>query len=149
MITALIRLEARNVPGGSTTSSIGSPGASSRCNFSIDRCRKKTNTKRSISACISSQIASAVMRSHAVEGIRLDLKVDAYPVSVNVAMPTGLVVNELLTNALKHAFRGPRRRHDYFAQLWSMGVAVGLLLRMTASVFLRAQNGPSAASSGH
>src|SRR6185295_10159126 len=53
-----------------------------------------------------SQIASAVMRSHAVEGIRLDLKVDAYPVSVNVAMPTGLVVNELLTNALKHAFQG-------------------------------------------
>src|SRR5581483_337036 len=37
---------------------------------------------------------------------RLDLKVDAYPVSVNVAMPTGLVVNELLTNALKHAFSG-------------------------------------------
>jgi two-component sensor histidine kinase len=53
-----------------------------------------------------SQIASAAMRSYAVEGIRLDLKVDAYPVSVNVAMPTGLVVNELLTNALKHAFTG-------------------------------------------
>ena len=46
------------------------------------------------------------MRAHAVEGIRLDLKVDAYPVSVNVAMPAGLVVNELLTNALKHAFVG-------------------------------------------
>ena len=49
------------------------------------------------------------MRSYAVEGIRLDLKVDAYPVSVNVAMPTGLVVNELLTNALKHAFTGRDR----------------------------------------
>jgi two-component sensor histidine kinase len=46
------------------------------------------------------------MKSHASEGIRLDLKVDAYPVSVNVAMPTGLVVNELLTNSLKHAFVG-------------------------------------------
>jgi two-component sensor histidine kinase len=44
------------------------------------------------------------MQAHAVEGIRLDLKVDAWPVSVNVAMPTGLVVNELLTNSLKHAF---------------------------------------------
>ncbi|RWN57341.1 histidine kinase dimerization/phosphoacceptor domain -containing protein [Mesorhizobium sp.] len=53
-----------------------------------------------------SQLASAVMTSHAVEGIRLDMKVDTYPVSINVAMPTGLVVNELLTNALKHAFRG-------------------------------------------
>ncbi|MEP6563929.1 MAG: histidine kinase dimerization/phosphoacceptor domain -containing protein [Mesorhizobium sp.] len=53
-----------------------------------------------------SQIASAVMSSHAVEGIRLDMKVDTYPVSINVAMPTGLVVNELLTNSLKHAFQG-------------------------------------------
>ena len=53
-----------------------------------------------------SQIASAVMASHAVEGIRLDMKVDTYPVSINVAMPTGLVVNELLTNALKHGFKG-------------------------------------------
>lgn len=56
-----------------------------------------------------SQIASAVMNSHAVEGIRLNMKVDTYPVSINVAMPTGLVVNELLTNALKHAFRGRDR----------------------------------------
>jgi len=47
-----------------------------------------------------------VMTSHAVEGIRLDMKVDTYPVSINVAMPTGLVVNELLTNSLKHAFAG-------------------------------------------
>lgn len=53
-----------------------------------------------------SEIASAVMRAHAVEGIRLDLKVDTWPVSIDVAMPTGLVVNELLMNALKHAFAG-------------------------------------------
>ena len=52
------------------------------------------------------KIASSVFASHAVEGVRLDLKLDAYPVSVNVAMPTGLVVNELLTNSLKHAFAG-------------------------------------------
>ena len=45
------------------------------------------------------------MASHAVEGVRLDMKVDTYPVSIDVAMPAGLVVNELLTNALKHAFR--------------------------------------------
>ena len=53
-----------------------------------------------------SQIASAVMSANAVEGIRLDLKVDTWPVSINVAMPAGLVVNEVLTNALKHAFEG-------------------------------------------
>ncbi len=53
-----------------------------------------------------SGIASAVIGAHAVEGIRLDLQVDTWPVSIDVAMPTGLVVNELLTNALKHAFTG-------------------------------------------
>ncbi|WP_369407817.1 ATP-binding protein [Roseomonas rosulenta] len=53
-----------------------------------------------------SQIASAVMQAHAVEGVRLNLKVDTWPVSINVAMPAGLVVNEVLTNALKHAFVG-------------------------------------------
>jgi two-component sensor histidine kinase len=46
------------------------------------------------------------MNTYAVGGIRLDIKVEHTPVSVNVALPTGLVVNELLTNAFKHAFAG-------------------------------------------
>lgn len=53
-----------------------------------------------------SQIASAVMNTYAVEGIRLDIKVDYAPTSLNVALPVGLIVNELLTNAFKHAFGG-------------------------------------------
>jgi two-component sensor histidine kinase len=48
------------------------------------------------------------MHTYAVDGIRLDLKVDHAPVSINVAMPVGLIVNELLTNAFKHAFNGRR-----------------------------------------
>ena len=53
-----------------------------------------------------SEIASAVMHAHAVEGIHLNLQVDTWLVSINVAMPAGLLVNELLTNALKYAFEG-------------------------------------------
>ena len=53
-----------------------------------------------------SQIASAVMSAYAADGIRLDIKVDHAPTSINVALPVGLIVNELLTNAFKHAFGG-------------------------------------------
>jgi two-component sensor histidine kinase len=53
-----------------------------------------------------SQIAAAVMRTYGISGMRLDLKVDHAPVSINVAMPVGLLVNELLTNAFKYAFGG-------------------------------------------
>ncbi len=106
MITALIRLEARNARGTAAApfdrlagriealhtlyKSLGPDGQGDEVDLGV----------------YLSQVASAVMRAHAVEGIRLDLKVDTYPVSVNVAMPAGLVVNELLTNALKHAFKG-------------------------------------------
>src|SRR4051794_29620779 len=53
-----------------------------------------------------SQIASAAMATYGVEGIRLDLKIDVTPTSLNVAMPVGLLVNELMTNAFKYAFNG-------------------------------------------
>jgi two-component sensor histidine kinase len=107
MITALIRLEARNVADNETGER-------------FDRLAGRINSLALLYGSLSgeglddsvdlgvylSQIASSVMQAHAVEGIRLDLKVDTWPVSVNVAMPTGLVVNELLTNSLKHAFVG-------------------------------------------
>jgi two-component sensor histidine kinase len=107
MITALIRIETRNAQGRIDTAP-------------WDRLAGRIDSIQRIYKLLSenapgdeidlgiylSEIASSVIHSHAVEGIRLDLKVDTYPVSVNVAMPAGLVVNELLTNALKHAFVG-------------------------------------------
>ncbi|GLK55174.1 two-component sensor histidine kinase [Methylopila capsulata] len=53
-----------------------------------------------------SQIASSVMKAQAIEGVRLNHQVDVIPAPVNVAMPLGLLVNELVTNALKYAFVG-------------------------------------------
>lgn len=106
MVTALIRLEARNLPENA---------GSER----FDRLAGRVDALALLYSLLSpeapgdidlgvylSQVASAVMKAHAVEGVRLDLKVDTWPVSINVAMPAGLVVNELLTNALKHAFVG-------------------------------------------
>jgi PAS domain S-box-containing protein len=107
MITALIRLEARNLPDDSTGSRFDRLAGRIEALALLYRSLSDDIDAESIDLGVYlSEIASAVMRAHAPEGIRLDLKVDTWPVSVNVAMPTGLVVNELLTNALKHAFVG-------------------------------------------
>jgi two-component sensor histidine kinase len=53
-------------------------------------------------------LASAVFRSHGGEarGIRLELDVGRHELPLDRAVTAGLVVNELLTNAFKHAFPG-------------------------------------------
>lgn len=107
MITALIRLEARNMPGDATVERFDRlAGRIDSLALLYNSLSEGTPGESVDLGVYLSQIASAVMRAHAAEGIRLDLKVDTWPVSINVAMPTGLVVNELLTNALKHAFTG-------------------------------------------
>jgi two-component sensor histidine kinase len=108
MITALIRLESRNATIGTAAAPLDRlAGRIESVQLLYQSLSEDEQGSEEIDLGVYlSQIASAVMRSHAVEGIRLDLKVDTYPVSVNVAMPAGLVVNELLTNALKHAFNG-------------------------------------------
>lgn len=104
MVTALIRMEARQLPeeGERFDRLAGRVEALSLLYKSLS---EQEDIQEVDLGIYLSQVAAAVMRAHGVEGIRLDLKVDAWPVSINVAMPTGLVVNELLTNALKHGFR--------------------------------------------
>lgn len=107
MITALIRMEARAV--NVEAKEIQFDRLAGRVNSLAVLYRSLSDASNSDSVDLGtylSEIASSVMRAHSSEGVRLDLKVDSWPVSVNVAMPTGLVVNELLTNSLKHAFAG-------------------------------------------
>jgi len=106
MITALIRLETRNATEPDQKRFERLAGRVNALAILYQTLSADEQNDEVDLGVYLSQIASAVMTSHAVEGIRLDMKVDTYPVSINVAMPTGLVVNELLTNALKHAFRG-------------------------------------------
>lgn len=107
MITALIRLEARNLSDVSAGERFDRLAGRVNSLALLYNAMSEEGHGESVDLGVYlSQIASAVMQAHAVEGIRLDLKVDTWPVSINVAMPTGLVVNELLTNALKHAFAG-------------------------------------------
>jgi PAS domain S-box-containing protein len=107
MITALMRIEARNAQGKMDTSAFDRLAGRIEAIQILYGLLSDHGAEDTIDLGVYlSRVASAVLLAHAGEGIRLDLKVDIYPVSVNVAMPTGLVVNELLTNALKHAFVG-------------------------------------------
>ena len=107
MITSLIRFEARGMPDGGAGEPFERLAGRVGALALLYRALSDGGGADTVDLGIYlSEIASAVMRAHAVAGIRLDLKVDTWPVSINIAMPTGLVVNELLTNSLKHAFTG-------------------------------------------
>ncbi len=106
MITALIRMETREVRAEDTARFERLAGRVGSLAILYDTLSLDGRTESVDLGVYLGQIATSLMASHAVEGIRLDMKVDAYPVPVDVAMPTGLVVNELMTNALKHAFKG-------------------------------------------
>jgi two-component sensor histidine kinase len=106
MITALIRLETRNATEPDQKKFERLAGRVDALAILYQTLSADEQTDEVDLGVYLSQIASAVIGSHAAEGIRLDMKVDTYPVSINVAMPIGLVVNELMTNALKHAFPG-------------------------------------------
>ncbi len=106
LITALIRLEARAAQRGDKVD--------------LDRLTGRIDTLALLYQALStdnwgpqvdlgaylSGIAAAAVRTYAVGGVELDLKVNYCPVSMNVAMPAGLLVNELLINAFKYAFVG-------------------------------------------
>ncbi len=107
MITALMRIEARNAQGLMDTAPFQRlAGRIESMKILYGLLSDNPHETEIDLGVYLGDVASAVLHAHAVEGIRLELKVDSYPVSVNVAMPTGLMVNELLTNAVKHAFVG-------------------------------------------
>ncbi len=107
MITALIRMEVRNLPDDATAEVFNRLAGRIESLALLYSSLSNEEGKDSVDLGVYiSQVASAVIAAHAPEGIRLDMKVDTWPASIDVAMPTGLVVNELLTNSLKHAFVG-------------------------------------------
>ena len=56
-------------------------------------------------------LATHLFNSHQVDANLINLDVDAYGVtlSIDAAIPCGLLLNELISNCLKHAFRGRER----------------------------------------
>ena len=106
LVTALVRLEARSAAEGEAT-------ALGRLASRIDALTVLYRTLSAEDAASDidlgqylSEIAEAVMAAHAPPGITIDCQVNYCPMSINIAMPAGLLVNEMLTNALKYAFVG-------------------------------------------
>jgi two-component sensor histidine kinase len=106
LITALVRLEARSAAEGESV-------ALARLASRIDALTVLYRTLSAEDATgdidlgqYLSDIATAVMQASAVPGVEIDLQAGYCPMSINVAMPAGLLVNEMLTNALKYAFVG-------------------------------------------
>jgi two-component sensor histidine kinase len=106
MITALVRLEARNIRESAGERFERIAGRVEALGLLYNSMEARGDGETIDLGVYVSQIAASVMSAHASEGVHLDLQIDVTPVSVNVAMPTGLAVNELITNALKHAFVG-------------------------------------------
>lgn len=109
LITALIRLEARTIrPEESGVLARLAGRIESLALLYQTLSSDKFGHELDLGSYLS-QIASAVVRTHTLPGIELELKVIYAPASINVAMPVGLLVNEMLTNAFKYAFMGRER----------------------------------------
>jgi PAS domain S-box-containing protein len=106
LIAVLIRLEARSQRNGSQVNLEQLAGRVEALQLLYQDLSAKPGTESVDLGHYLGRIASGVMRSHGVEGIQLDSKISSVPVSINVAMPVGLIINELLTNAFKYAFVG-------------------------------------------
>ena len=113
LIMALVRLEIRNERRGDKVNLPGLSGRIEALQLLYQAMVAEALGDEIDLGHYLNQIAGAVMNAHAVEGIRLDMKVDHTPISINVAMPVGLLVNEFMTNAFKHAFGG--RGHGVIA----------------------------------
>ena len=106
LVTALVRLEARSAAEGESV-------ALGRLASRIDALAVlyRTLSAENATADIDlgqylSDIANSVMQVSATDNIKIDIETGYCPLSINVAMPAGLLINEMLTNALKYAFVG-------------------------------------------
>jgi PAS domain S-box-containing protein len=106
LLVVLIRLEARTAQRGEPIDLDQLGGRIEALSLLHDTLSTQPEAREVDLGQYLAQVAAAAMRAHGTETIRLDVKVNCCPVSVNVALPAGFLVNELLTNAFKYAFQG-------------------------------------------
>lgn len=107
LITALIRLEARSATEGESRALARLAGRIDALSVLYRTLSAETVVGDRIDlGQYLTDIAQAVMAASSVAGCACETETVQCELSVNIAMPVGLLVNEMLTNALKYAFVG-------------------------------------------
>ncbi|MDA8170538.1 MAG: PAS domain S-box protein [Nitrospiraceae bacterium] len=71
------------------------------------------------------QLVKYILASYKKKNIKVQYEMDSVPVSLYLALPCGLILNELLSNSIRHAFPG-NRSGDIAVQLKANGSEIRL-----------------------
>lgn len=105
VITSLLRLEAGRSAQPETKSVLTEMQSRIRSMALLHESLYRSGTLASVElGAYLQQIATQSIRAHGSGAVRLQLDTAPVQVSLDQAMPCGLLVNELLTNCLKHGF---------------------------------------------
>ena len=111
VITSLLRLEGHRAENLAVRSTLSDMQWRIRTMALVHESLYRTGNYAAIGLDIYlQQLAAEVFRSLLEHGVQVELQLDLQPVNVsmNMATPCGLIVNELISNALKHGFKDGR-----------------------------------------
>jgi PAS domain S-box-containing protein len=111
VITSLLRLEARRSAHAGTKAVLGDMQGRIRSMALLHESLYRSGTFASVElGAYLKQLCTQAFRASALQndGVQLVLDLGAVQVSLDLATPCGLLVNELVSNCLKHGFPGGR-----------------------------------------
>ncbi len=111
LVTSLMRLRAGDSPNLETKTVLADMRAKIQSVIVLNETLYKTGSYSSVNlAEYLGQVASHLVAAHNsnTEGVRLLLSLEPVELETRQVIPCGLIVNELITNSLKHAFQGGR-----------------------------------------
>ncbi|MHB8890317.1 MAG: sensor histidine kinase, partial [Acidobacteriaceae bacterium] len=107
VISSLVALQAERLPEAALRAVLQDVSHRVRSMALVhEKLYESANLARVEFAAYTQSLLNYLWRAHAgaSSGIRLALDLEPVPLSVNAAVPCGLILNELVSNALKHAF---------------------------------------------